>query len=573
MSEFKRQPIPGLIAQSVAMVTALFTLIVAVLLIADHVKLLKMDPLNDPVLLELREELGNANDSNEEVIDQIRTYDLYARRAFFSNQEQRRLGGVLVLGGAVICFLALKLSRIWNPELPTIGKSDTPDHWEMNSLFRQLMAGTGIFLVVISMFLSFAVKSDLALVLAQSDPASQGRQDGGDTETLEEAPSQLPAMKENWPSLRGWGNIGVAQQMDTPIHWDVESGEGILWSTMVPVHGFNSPIVWGDRLFFTGGDEEGFEVFCYNADTGEELWTKTVETSVELPEVSEDTGFAAPTMATDGERVFAIFASGELVAFDFEGNLVWQNNIGLPDNPYGMGSSLISDGTRLFVQYDHQESQKVMAFNGVDGSKAWEKARKHISWSTPSLIETADGMQLILNDEEFVTAYEPATGKQLWEVECLGGEVAPSPAFDGKDIVFVANEYAQASALKLNGGTPDILWQYDEYLPEIGSPLATAERFFIPTTAGDIVCLDAATGEVKWEHEFDDGFNSSPVLVGDRIYVAHIGGVMHIFDAQADTYHEIAAIDMGEAIFATPAFVNNRIYIRGDETLFCIGKE
>jgi outer membrane protein assembly factor BamB len=571
MSEFKQRPIPGLIAQGVALVAALLVLVVSVLLVSDHVKLLKMDPLNDPTLLELREQLGNATESNEAVVEQIRTYDLYVRRAFFSNQEQRRTGGLLALGGAVVCFVALKLSRILKPKLPTVGKSDSPDHWELNNLFRQLMAGTGVFLVVVSLFLAFAVQSDLATVLAQADEQA-GMPAPQEEVAQEPLPVSVEAMKANWPSLRGWGNIGVAQAMDAPTHWDVESGDGILWKTEVPVHGFNSPIVWGDRLFFSGGDEEGCEVFCYNADTGEELWTQSVTTSVELPEVSEDTGFAAPTMATDGTRVFAIFASGELAAFDFDGNLVWQNSLGVPPNPYGMGSSLVCDCERLFVQYDHEENQRVMAFNCADGSKAWETARSHISWSTPSLIETATGMQLVLNDEEFATAYNPTSGKQLWQVECLGGEVAPSPAFNGKDIFFVANEYAQASALKLNGATPEIMWQYDEYLPEIASPLAAEDRFFIPTSAGDMICLDAATGEVKWEQEFDDGFSSSPVLVGGKVYAAHLGGVMHIFDATADTYHELAAIDMGEPVYATPAFVGNRIYIRGDETLYCIGK-
>jgi outer membrane protein assembly factor BamB len=565
-NEFKQRPILGLTAQSIAVVAALFTLVVAVLLISDHVKLLKMDPLNDPTLLELRDQLADLTESNEVVVEQIRTYDLYARRAFFSNQEQRRAGGWLALGGAVVCFVALKLSSIWKPRLPVVGKSDAPDHWELNQLFRQLMAGTGIFLVVLSLFLAFAVQSDLALVLAQQ-PSPQV-----DAEPVPQA-ARLPTaeMQANWPSLRGWGNVGVAQSMDAPISWDVESGDGIRWSTEVPVHGFNSPIVWEDRLFFTGGDEEGFEVFCYNTDTGERLWTKSVEATQPFPEVSEDTGFAAPTMATDGQRVFAIFATGDLAAFDFDGNLVWQINLGLPDNPYGMGSSLVSDGERLFVQYDHFDSQKVLAIDCADGSKVWETARTHISWSTPALIETTDGMLLVLNDEEFVTAYDPATGTSLWQIKCLGGEVAPSPAFNGKDMVFVANEYAQATALKLNGGTPEILWQYDEYLPEISSPLAAEDRFFITTSAGDIVCLDALTGDVKWEQEVDDGFSSSPVLVGDKVYTVDLGGIMHIFDATADTYHEIAAIDMGEAVYSTPAFVNNRIYLRGDETLYCIG--
>jgi outer membrane protein assembly factor BamB len=321
----------------------------------------------------------------------------------------------------------------------------------------------------------------------------------------------------------------------------------------------------------SGADEEGQEVFCFDADTGALVWSVPVKTSVELPEVSEDTGYAAPTMATDGTRVFAIFATGELVALDFDGNVVWQKGFGIPDNPYGLGSSLLSDGTRLFVQYDQQDTQKVMALDAATGSLVWQMARTHISWASPALIETAFGTQLILNDEEHVIAYDPVSGNKLWSVKCLGGEVATSPAFNGSDIVLVASEYAQATALKLTDGEPTILWQYDDYLPEIASPLAAGNLVFIPTTAGDIVCLDATTGEVKWEQEFDEGFNSSPVLVGNRIYAIDLAGVVHIIDA-AEKYNEMATIEMGEAVFATPAFMDGRIYIRTDRDLYCVGE-
>jgi len=568
--EFKQRPVLGLVAQSVALMAALLSLIISILLIADFVRVQKMDPLNDPALLQLREELAGSSADNEAVIEQIRTYDLYARRAFFSNQEQRRTGGLLLLVAAVVCFIALKLSCLWKPELPSDKKTKPADHWEMNNLFRQLMAGTGIFLIVLSLFLAFAVQSDLTVVLEQAGkptPHTGAPENVG--QTFQSVLSE--SMKTNWPSLRGPGGIGAAHLSNAPTYWDIGSGEGILWKAEVLVPGYNSPIVWGNRLFLTGADEEGQEVFCFDADTGEALWTKTVETAVELPEVSEDTGYSAPTMATDGQRIFAIFASGELAAFDFEGNPVWQKNLGVPDNPYGMGSSLISDGIRLFVQYDHQDSQKVMAFDGSTGDRVWQMARKHISWASPALIETVSGLQLILNDEENVTAYDPSSGKQLWQVKCLGGEVAPSPAFNGRDVVFVANEYAQASALKLTGGTPEIMWQYDDYLPEIASPVATESLFFIATSAGDIVCLEAATGAVRWEQEFDEGFSSSPVWVDGRIYAIDLEGVVHIFEAAAE-YKEVASIEMGEPVYATPAFVNNRIYIRGDENLYCIGK-
>ncbi len=563
-SEFKQRPVLAIAARSVALAAALFSLILCILLLADFVRIQKMDPLNDPQLLQLREKLAASTGGTEALVEQIRTFDFYARRAFFSNQAQRRAGGFLLLGGATVCFIALKLFRLWKPELPKVGKIEPVSYGELNSLFRQLMAGTGIVLVAIALFLAFAVQSDLSVILARAEKTAPA------TVSLVQ-PSTFLSMQTNWTSLRGPGGIGVAYFTNAPTGWDVKTGEGVLWKTEIPVHGFNSPIVWGRRIFMSGADDQGQEVFCFDADSGKLLWTKPVETAEQVPEVSEDTGLAAPTMTTDGQRVFAIFATGELAAFDMDGRPVWQKNIGVPKNPYGMGSSLITDGKRLFIQYDHENAKKVMALDCATGNPVWQTERKFISWSSPVLIETAFGPQLILNDEENVIAYDPVSGKQIWTVKCLGGEVAPSPTFNGKDIIFVANEYAQASALKLTGGTLKILWQYDDLLPEISSPVAAENFFFIATSAGDVVCLDAATGEEKWRHEFDEGFSSSPVLVGDRIYAIDVAGVVHIFGAAAE-YEEIGTAALGEPVYATPAFMDGRIYIRGDENLYCIGR-
>jgi outer membrane protein assembly factor BamB len=578
MNEFKQRPVLALAARSVALVAALFSLILCILLIADFARIQQMDPLNDPHLLQLREKLAVSSGDNEALVEQVRTFDFYARRAFFSSQEQRHMGGFLLLGGAVICFIALKLSKLWKPELPNVarperqgsrrGKAEPTNYAELNALFRQLMAGTGILLAAVAVFLAFAVQSDLSVIMARA-----GKSAPSTVKIVQPSiyPAILSSMTSNWPSFRGPGGLGVAHFTNAPVSWNITTGEGVLWKTEIPLRGLNSPIVWAGRIFISGADKEGQAVFCYDADTGKQLWTKKVATAVEFPDVSEDTGYAAPTMATDGKRVFVIFATGELAAFDLSGTPVWQKNLGVPENQYGMGSSLISDGERLFVQYDHLSGQKVMAFDGATGKPVWQTERKDISWASPALIETAFGRQLILNDEKNVTAYDPVSGKLIWAVSCLGGEVAPSPAFNGKDIVFVANEYAKASALKLTGGTPETLWTYDEYLPEISSPVAAENLFFIATSAGDVVCLDAATGKANWEQEFKKGFSSSPVLVGDRVYIIDITGVVHIFGAEAE-YKEIGTIAMGEPVFATPAFVNGRIYIRGEKTLYCVGK-
>ena len=115
----------------------------------------------------------------------------------------------------------------------------------------------------------------------------------------------------------------------------------------------------------------------------------------------------------------------------------------------------------------------------------------------------------------------------------------------------------------------ELIWQYEDLLPEVASPIGDGERFYYGTSIGDLVCLDAETGEELWVEECDDGFYSSPVLVGDRIYILDREGLMYIYRAGA-AYELIATIPIGEEISATPAFMDGRIYLRTHEHLYCI---
>ena len=169
-------------------------------------------------------------------------------------------------------------------------------------------------------------------------------------------------------------------------------------------------------------------------------------------------------------------------------------------------------------------------------------------------------------------AYDPLTGKLIWTQECLSGEVAPSPAYSN-GMVFAANEYATGTAIQLEKAgdavTAKQAWQYDELLPEVSSPVGDGERFYFGTAGGQFVCLDAKTGKKLWEHETDAGFYSSPVLVGDRLYVLDKDGHMYIIKA-GPTFELIAKRDIGEGTFATPAFMDGRIYLRTTNHLYCI---
>jgi len=383
-------------------------------------------------------------------------------------------------------------------------------------------------------------------------------------------------IRKNWTSFRGPGANGHAAHANPPLNWSAKEGRNILWKTKIPKHGMSSPVIWENRLFLTGADDSTRQIYCFETDTGKLLWQHDVNGipghphNGLLPNVLDETGFAAPTATTNGRYVAALFATGELVCVNMKGERIWAKHLGIPKNHYGHASSLISHRNRLFVQYDQTDNSQLLAFDLASGHPAWRVKRSVISWSSPILIDNKGRMELILTNSKAVDSYDPKSGKLLWHVECLGGEVAPSAAYaDG--VVCVANESAAASAIDIrdHGSGPKILWQWDETLPDAASPLANEDFLILPTGFGVVSCLDAKTGKVFWEHEFDVGFYSSPILVNDRVYIIDLNGRMQIFKMD-DEFELLGASSIGEDAYATPAFVGDRIYIRGLTHLFCI---
>ena len=396
------------------------------------------------------------------------------------------------------------------------------------------------------------------------------------TTTLASHADSLGQISKTWPSFRGPGGNGHAAHANPPLNWSARENRNILWKVKVPKHGMNSPVIWEDQLFLTGADYSTRQIYCFDTDTGNLLWQHDANDipgappEDELPNVLDETGFAAPTLTTNGQVVVAIFGTGELVCVTMTGERVWAKHLGIPKNPYGHASSLISHGNRLFVQYDQKANSRLHAFDLASGDPAWQVKRGAISWSSPILIDNQGRMELILTNCEAVDSYDPETGRLLWHVKCLKGEVAPSAAYaDG--IVYIANEYATASALDVShhDSAPTILWQWDETLPDAASPLAKGDYLILPTGFGVVTCFHGKTGNVLWEHEFDEGFYSSPILANDRVYIIDLSGAMQIFKMD-DKFELLGASEIGEDVYATPAFVGNRVYIRGLMHLFCI---
>lgn len=386
-------------------------------------------------------------------------------------------------------------------------------------------------------------------------------------------------LAKNWTSFRGSG-IGVVKA-DTLTDWDGATGKNILWKTPVPLAGKNSPIIWNDSIFFSGATTEVQEVFCFDAATGALRWRKAVgkPDPAKAPKIMDDTGYAAPTMTTDGRRVFAMFVTGDIVALDFTGNVVWSKALGMPDNQYGHATSLIMWQDRLIVQFDQGLEAKfnksaLLALDAATGKEIWKTPRPVAnSWTSPIVVSTPAGPQIITTANPFVIAYEPKDGTELWRVKCLEGDVAPSPAY-ANGLVLAVMENAIGSAIKVDGkgdvSKSHVAWEIDSHLPDIVSPLITDKHAFTVETFGNVTCYDATNGKKLWEHQFDSTFHASPFIVGNVVHLIDRKGVTYRFEA-AGEFKLLNQPALGEAVSATPAIVNNRMYIRGESNLYCIG--
>ncbi len=551
------------ITKKIAVVAAVLAGILSVLMIANYIQTKSVDPLNSQAISQLMTRLQE-NPEDTALKEQIRALDLLARKAYFTHQWQVRTGSYLLFTFVLILLLALKYLSSLESRLPDLSKRPEPDKtWESKLLSRKYLLYGGLGLIL----LAFAFG-----ILSQTEFKKIGRVRAEKNQGTSDFPG-IEEIRDNWPGFRGPEGIGWAYHTDVPTEWDGPSGKNILWKIPIPYPGKNSPIVWGKRIFLSGADRRIQIVYCIDADSGDILWQTELNdipgSPARRPQVTEDTGYAAPTMTTDGERVFALFATGDVACLDFEGNRIWAKNLGVPENHYGHASSLITHQDLLLVQFDQNTGGRLLALKTQSGNLAYDQPRDvEISWASPILVNTGRRTELILNSNPFVMSHDPQTGEELWRVRCMLGEIAPSPAYaDG--MVFVVNDYARLAAIKL-GETPELVWEYLDDLSEVSSPLATKNFVIMAASYGTVTCFDRKTGERFWIEEFSEGFYSSPILVGDFVYLMDMSGVMMVFKADKQ-FQRVSRNELGEMAMSIPAFMHDRIYIRGVKNLFCIG--
>lgn len=567
-----------------ANVSAVFSLIVIFLLALNHARIQWDDPLDSERLKTLIAQLEK-NPKDEGIKKEIRELDQALRAEYFRRQGMAVKGAWLLFGGVAIFILSLYMASRYRPVPPSPAPDKNPQERIVRELVRARTAAVvfGAIMLVCggAIFLGF---DDSSAKTAPTDP----KPGDGAAKKVAVEPERLPTSEEiarNWPRFRGPSGSGVANHTNFPVNWNVETGENILWKWKPPLPGMSSPVIWNDRVFLSGADKQRRAVYCVDLKKGTMLWSHEVTgipgSPVEAPEVFDDNvaQYAASTVATDGHRVYAIYANGDLIAVDASGKEVWATSLGIPDNMYGHAQSLLTWKRLLIVPWDQDSKAKLIAYDGATGEVAWEIDRKvEGCWTTPILITTQKGEQIITVAPPKVVAYDPENGKEIWSFTGIeGGEAAASPVFGGGLLSACGNE-SNLFAIDPNGAgdvtKSHLKWEAEDGVPDTPSPVTDGSRLWALTAGGDLTCYEVATGKKLFEKAIDGEFYASPTLIGDRLLLlARDGKAFFVSAKPEDKGKELGQLSLGEGVDASPAFSDGRMLIRGATHLFCVGKK
>ena len=425
---------------------------------------------------------------------------------------------------------------------------------------------------------------------------------------------------DNWPAWRGSNDAGVSLEKNLPVTWS--DRQNVAWQAPLRGMGVSTPVVWGDRVIVTsqegasrerpgrhptlvtgadagisgertlGGRTAGeratpaerirFIVTALDRQTGRRVWDYALDPEGELPELHEKHNLASPSPVTDGQRIYAWFGTGQIVALDMSGKMVWQRNLAREYAPvtiiWGPGSSPALYGDTLFLLNYHGQSAYLLSVDANTGKTKWkvDGTPGVTSYSTPVLVNGPKGPELIVNSSEGVAGHNPDSGERLWHFTEANSFPIPAAVPHG-EIVYLNRGHRSSPymAIKLGGrgeiANTHVMWRQPTGGPYVPSIIHYDGLIYMATDQGIVSAADAATGQRVWQGRIPGVYMASPVAGDGKVYFAGETGETLVL--QAGRQLKILARNKLTGRFGgSPAIASGRIFLRADDRVVAIGR-
>ena len=379
-------------------------------------------------------------------------------------------------------------------------------------------------------------------------------------------------LKADWLNFRGPQGSGYAPEItSTPAEL---SEKTLAWKMPLPGRGLSSTIVVGDKVFVTaasGPEQQQLHVLCFSTKDGAPLWERRFWATGRTMTQSK-TNVAAPTPASDGERIYALYSSNDLICLDLNGNLIWMRALTLDypnaSNSLGLASSPIVVGDTLVAQIENDSESFAAGFDLLTGMNKWKIERpKAANWTSPTVIQK-DGESIVaLQSGKGVLGILPSTGSSVFNIE-NGASTIPSGAASGDQLFIPANGLT-AMTVSSSGAVPEKVWNESNERPGTSSLLVIGEKVYLINNAGVLTCLDRKAGQRLWRIRIEGPFSGSPVAgAGDRIFIFSETGIGQIIDVSGAEGKIVSQIKLEDTILSTPSLSEGALYIRSDSQLW-----
>lgn len=390
------------------------------------------------------------------------------------------------------------------------------------------------------------------------------------------------------------GNPPISWSEKKNIKWKTAiHGEGsstpAIWGNRIFL---TTAVLTGKSAEAAGGRRRGpskpttpyqFNIICLERETGKILWEKTAAEILPHEGKHNTNTFAPNSPVTDGEYVWVSFGSRGLYCYTVDGKFVWSNDL-FPmkiTSSFGEGSSAVLAGDAIIVLMDHEGDSKILAFNKTNGDLLWEKDRDEgTTWSTPLVIERDGILQVITSGKKTIRSYNAQNGELIWHSPGLEDSAIPTPVVGNGNVYFTSGYLDPKLIAMKMGGTGDLsqatVWQIEKNTPYVSSPLLYGERIYVTRgLSGFISCFNAITGEPYYIREKLEGMRqvyASPIGVADRIYITGRKGTTTVIK-NSDEFKILATNILDDGFDGSPVVIGDELYLKGAANLYCIAKD